>query len=539
MFGIDLKLLTLGVSVFLLSAAHAVVGFAIPFSQKVMIDRFIEREVFSVIPFLCAVVLGLLFISGFSGFMKDLATNAFRYRYVDIVSRNIARRYFSGSALDGKEHSDPVFLSRLSTVLNTLPESVAQLLNFWCAILITPAIGLYLLHSSHQDMLLIAIGVFAVQAGVNAVFSIFMKQKSHQRHHEKGAFSALASDFVYGLHALYPVRAKNKLFTLTLHHADQYNFTSFDVEKLRNIQEVIQHIAVGAGMTAVVWFGAHHILNGMMTYGDLLFCLIALEMTLHPTRDIASASKALKDIQAQKHAIEIMVANSGVNDNPRDHPSPNEIALVGASFSYGERAIISNASMAFRKGNLYLIRGRSGSGKSTLISGILGELRPSRGEVRWDGQPIQSPVHDKVGFFSQDDRLFHGTLLDNFTLFGSRQPSTEVLNAAISVSHAGAVLAGLPDGLGTQLPVSGVGFSGGQERRLCLARLLALSADKPLIILDEPTSNLDPELEEQFFTSLRALTAHKIIIVISHAHRMEHCFDAVFTVRNGEVFCDQ
>ncbi|WP_327095234.1 ATP-binding cassette domain-containing protein [Nocardia vinacea] len=183
----------------------------------------------------------------------------------------------------------------------------------------------------------------------------------------------------------------------------------------------------------------------------------------------------------------------------------------------------------FRPGVVTVLTGPNGSGKSTALQAILGLITPECGSVKIDGTDVraldQEAWWSRVAWLSQRPVLVPGTLRENLELLGARTPDTTVkgavrvldeLEAACIATGFDAVLDELPDGWNTMVGTGGVGLSLGQRQRLALTRVLA--ADRPILLLDEPTAHLDPAAEATVLTALqqRARTGATVIVI---AHR--------------------
>ena len=179
---------------------------------------------------------------------------------------------------------------------------------------------------------------------------------------------------------------------------------------------------------------------------------------------------------------------------------------------------LDGLSFSVAPGETVLLVGPSGSGKSTVIEMLLGFIQPDRGRITIDGTDLQSfapaALSNLIAWIGQKPVLFAGSLRDNI-LFAQPEAGPEALDEALRVSSLDEVVAGLPDGLDTQIGEGGYGLSGGQAQRVAIARAMLRHA--PLLLLDEPTAHLDPETEGAIFESLRRLARHRTVLMASHS----------------------
>jgi ATP-binding cassette subfamily C protein CydC len=220
--------------------------------------------------------------------------------------------------------------------------------------------------------------------------------------------------------------------------------------------------------------------------------------------------------------------------SPEQAPSGTALSLDGVTFRYpqavsGHRAenaqspasvqnpALDHVSLDLHEGERVALVGPSGAGKSTLISLILRSQDPDAGSISLGGRDLKlwrlADLHRRVGVLSQNSPILAGTLRENLTIADPDADDarlTEVLGAC----GLSAFLTGLPKGLDTWLGETGARVSGGQARRIALARVIL--KDAPVLLLDEPTEGLDAETERALLDSLRPLVEGRTVLIISH-----------------------
>uniref|UniRef100_UPI0025ED6D58 amino acid ABC transporter ATP-binding/permease protein n=1 Tax=Oceanithermus sp. TaxID=2268145 RepID=UPI0025ED6D58 len=214
---------------------------------------------------------------------------------------------------------------------------------------------------------------------------------------------------------------------------------------------------------------------------------------------------------------------------PKRPPSPLPLVLEGVSFRYpeGERWVIENLDLRLEPGERLLVRGGSGAGKTTLAWLLLKFLEPGEGRVTMGGVDYRelagSEVRRHFAVVDQRPHLFAGTLRENL-LLARPDAGEEAMWRALEQARLADWVRAQPAGLDTPLGEGGAGLSGGQARRLAVAR--ALLGDAPIWILDEPTEGLDPVTARELVVALDAALAGKTVLAISH-QRLELGFDRV------------
>lgn len=214
------------------------------------------------------------------------------------------------------------------------------------------------------------------------------------------------------------------------------------------------------------------------------------------------------------------------------------IELRDVDFSYGEKRVLARASMRVEAGQITALIGPSGSGKTTLVDLVVGLMQATDGEVLIDGVPLSSLDIEKwrrmIGYVPQELSLFNDSILANVTL-GNSAISREAATEALRMAGALEFVQQLPQGLDTSVGERGAQLSGGQRQRISLAR--ALVRRPALLVLDEPTTALDPATEEAFCRTLRDLLG-LTILVISHQPAIVGVADKVYRITDGRIAPD-
>jgi ABC-type transport system involved in cytochrome bd biosynthesis fused ATPase/permease subunit len=212
----------------------------------------------------------------------------------------------------------------------------------------------------------------------------------------------------------------------------------------------------------------------------------------------------------------------------RPAPRPVGVVVEGLTVEYPgrDRPALDGVGLHLRRGDVVALAGPSGAGKSSLVAALMGFVQPSSGRVVLEAEDSSTVLladtdHDlwcaHVGWSPQRPHLFAATLAENLRLARPDATDAELL-AALSDAAADDLLGVLPDGLATRIGEGGHGLSAGQRRRVALAR--ALLRDAPVMLLDEPTADLDAATEQRVLATLqrRARSGAAVLVV---AHRPE------------------
>jgi ABC-type multidrug transport system fused ATPase/permease subunit len=195
---------------------------------------------------------------------------------------------------------------------------------------------------------------------------------------------------------------------------------------------------------------------------------------------------------------------------------------------------LQGISFAFPKRGLLALVGESGAGKSTLMALLLRFLRPTSGEIYLHTQSYETlseeVLRQRVAYVPQGTDLLSGNLRDNILL--GRSISDEKIWSALRAVRLESLLQSL--GLSYELREDGVGLSGGQRQRLAVAR--ALLSEPEVLLLDEPSANLDEESERVLLETLKLQAKERLVIVVAHRPAIIEAADSVLRLENGQLY---
>ena len=221
--------------------------------------------------------------------------------------------------------------------------------------------------------------------------------------------------------------------------------------------------------------------------------------------------------------------------NPFAMASTNGITLKNIHFSYSSKKVLHGIDMEIPKGKTVALLGHSGSGKTTLAHVILGLYAIERGDIYIDDIAVNhiglDRMREHIALVLQNPRMFNDTLRHNLTL--GRDIDDATLYHALHIAQLGSVIDKLQKGLDTRIGKDGIRLSGGERQRLAIARMFVF--DPNIIILDESTSALDIQTENNLFASLREHLHGKTMIIIAHRlSTVEHA-DIIYLIHEGRV----
>lgn len=206
------------------------------------------------------------------------------------------------------------------------------------------------------------------------------------------------------------------------------------------------------------------------------------------------------------------------------------------TFAYENETILDDYSLKLEPGKITGIHGASGSGKSTLLKLLMRFWDVNQGSVSVDGEDVRKiqtrHLRDMESYVTQETHLFHDSIANNIAV-GSPGASREAIIEAAKKASIHDFIMKLPKGYDTEVGELGDTLSGGEKQRIGIAR--AFLHDSPLILMDEPTSNLDSLNEGIILKSLREAAEKKTIVLVSHRKSTMNIADTVFEMKNGRI----
>lgn len=306
------------------------------------------------------------------------------------------------------------------------------------------------------------------------------------------------------------------------------------------------------GMLALtIWLYA----KGEMGFEGILTCTIAMMGSFGPVVALSSLSNNLNQTLASGERVLSLLeetplveeipgdvetsADQGVNSEESADRADRAFAGAEAenvTFAYGAETILDSYSMKLQPGKITGIHGASGSGKSTLLKLLMRFWDVQGGSMSVDGTDVRKiptrHLRDMESYVTQETHLFHDSIANNIAIAKPGASREEIMEAAKKASIHDFIMT-LPKGYDTEVGELGDTLSGGEKQRIGIAR--AFLHDCPLILLDEPTSNLDSLNEGIILRSLKESARKKTVVLVSHRVSTMNVADMVYEMENGRI----
>ena len=308
--------------------------------------------------------------------------------------------------------------------------------------------------------------------------------------------------------------------------------------------------------------------NGAMGFEGILTCTIAMMGSFGPVVALSSLSNNLNQTLASGERVLSLLEETPLveeipgdvetakisdteifKDETEEHSNNQDVdsearvdyAFAGAeaenvTFAYDNEVILDNYSLKLEPGKITGIHGASGSGKSTLLKLLMRFWDVQDGNVSVDGTDVRriqtKHLRDMESYVTQETHLFHDSIANNIAIAKPGATREEIMEAAKKASIHDFIMT-LPNGYDTEVGELGDTLSGGEKQRIGIAR--AFLHDSPLILLDEPTSNLDSLNEGIILKSLKESALKKTVVLVSHRVSTMNVADVVYEMENGRI----
>jgi ATP-binding cassette subfamily B protein/subfamily B ATP-binding cassette protein MsbA len=381
-----------------------------------------------------------------------------------------------------------------------------------------------------------------------SIFTRKVHRLYHQLRQKLAQLNALLQDNLSGIREIMAFNRQEYERGRFNKKSEDYCATQLKVARLWSFYSPGMIFLGSLGTVLILSFGAHQVVRGDMTIGELVAFLSYLALFYTPINQIHSVNHMLQHALASgERVFEIIDARPEVQE-PKDPVTPasalnGERKVLGyvvfhrVSFNYREDVpVLQEVDFEVQPGEKIALVGPSGSGKSTIIKLLMRFYDVDQGGITIDGVDIRrfklSYLRDQIAMVQQEPFLFNGTVRENI-LYGDLLADQDRMIAAAKAARAHEFIVNLPEGYDTWIGERGVKLSVGQKQRLAIAR--ALLKDPPIIILDEATSNIDTETEAKIQEALENLIQNRTTFIIAHRLSTLKHVDRILVIQNGRV----
>lgn len=310
---------------------------------------------------------------------------------------------------------------------------------------------------------------------------------------------------------------------------------------LQTFYSGVVNAVIALGTALVVWVGAHHVMEGRLSVGDLVVFTTYLASLYGPINTISQTLGMIEGGKAGLSRVqEILTIERDLTDGRTMLSRAEvrgEIVFEDVAFSYlADQPVLRHVNLHIVPGQTVAIVGPTGAGKSTLVSLVPRFYDPQQGRVLLDGVDIReftlASLRRQVAMVLQPPLVFPISVAENIA-YGRPEASREAIEQAARLARIHEKIARLPEGYDSIVSEQGSTLSEGERQRLTIAR--AILRDAPILILDEPTSSVDAETEALIMEGLEQLMMGRTTFIIAHRLSTVRKADTILVVRDGYI----
>lgn len=482
--------------------------------------------------FICLVFFAL--IRGFLRYTEQSCNHFIAFKLLALIRDKIfgAMRRLCPAKLEVKDKGN--LISIITSDIELLEVFYAHTLSPICIALIFYTIMICFISSFSKTAAVLALfGYICVGVLIPVLTSKLSRDNGPQFRRQSGELSSFILDSLRGLSEILQYGMGNSRLNEINEKTDEIAFIEKKMKDLTGLNTAISSLVI-------LSFDIAMLLTTAST-GDLRCCLIstvAFMSSFGPATSLAALGSTLQNTFAAGNRVLDILDEDPIVEDITGKPVTDFSGAKAedVSFSYGDETILQNISVEMPQNRIIGITGKSGSGKSTFLKLLMRFWQTDSGRISISEKDINEintdDLRDMESYMTQETHLFHDTIKNNMKIAKLDATDEEIISACKKASVHNFIMS-LPNGYETKISELGGNLSGGEKQRLGLAR--AFLHNGSLILLDEPTSNLDSLNEAVILKSLYSERKDKTIVLVSHRKSTMGIADTVYSMEKGRM----
>lgn len=468
--------------------------------------------------FVCIIIFAVL--RGVLRYAEQASNHYIAFKLLARIRHQVFQslRRLAPAKLDGSEKGN--LISIITSDIELLEVFYAHTISPIAIAVITSVVMCVFIGIMHPVLGLFAGVCYLIVGAVIPVINGRKGSKDGAMYRERfGKLNTVVLDNLYGLEEIIQYEQQKDRIEYMQKKTEELEGVAEKLKKSETMQHIITDewiAAAGIGMTLL---SAYFVKNGTLELYQAMIAVIALISSFGPTAALSALSNNLNHTLASGNRVLNLLEEKPIVEDIKEGAADcnGEICCDHVTFGYEEQMILNQFDATFEENKIYGIFGKSGCGKSTLLKLLMRFYETKKGTISYGSHNVNeiqtSALRNHISYVTQETFLFHDTIANNIKVAKEDATREEVMEAAKKAAIHDFILS-LPKGYDTKLSEMGDSVSGGEKQRIGIAR--AFLHNSKLILLDEPTSNIDSLNEGIILQSLEKEREDKTIILVSH-----------------------
>ena len=519
-------------------AGHLCASFITIFGGYAILDVIGYDTRFSITFIFVSVILFALVRAGFR-YAEQSCNHFIAFRLLAIIRDKVfkALRKLCPAKLEGRDRGN--LISVITSDIELLEVFYAHTISpIAIAILYTIIMCIYM-GSFHWILAIVALAAYIVTGVViPLIISKVSGSDGMDFRTKSGELSSFVLDSLRGIQQIIQYGTGSKRLADMNKQTDELSVSAKRMKDVSGVNTAVTNVCILIFDLIMLMTGSKLYADGVIGFDGVLLTTVALFSSFGPAVALAALGSTLQStFAAGNRVLNILEEEPVVEDvTGKDSVAFEGISSENVTFSYEDEKILDDFTIDILKGEVTRIVGKSGSGKSTLLKLFMRFWDVNSGSIRIGSRDIRNinttNLRDMESFMTQDTHLFCDSIRNNIRIARLDVTDEEIENACRKAAIHDFIMT-LPEGYDTPVGELGDTLSGGEKQRIGLARVFLHNSD--LVLLDEPTSNLDSLNEAVILKSLAKERLDKTVVLVSHRQSTMRIADRIYSVENGRM----